>query len=113
MVVMTGEKITYEDIQRYEFVLKKVPSLLLGTMIKRNSNLVSKFESKIVSKLDKLNEIQQKQLNIILNADVADIQRLLKEAYQKSGKKQYKLLADPKATAFIEKNLAELKKLVK
>ena len=109
---MTEDKITYEDIQKYEFVLSKVPSLLLGTMIRRNSNLVSKFESQIISKLNNLNEVQEKQLNIILNSEVSEIQELLKVAYEKSGKKQYKQLSDPKATKFIEDNLSELKKIV-
>ncbi len=109
---MSDDKITYEDIQRYEFLLSKVPPLLLGTMIKRKSNLVSKFESQITSKLGSLNEVQEKQLNIILNSEVSELQELLQDAYEKSGKKQYKQLADPKATEFIEKNLSELKKIV-
>lgn len=109
---MADDKLTYEDIKRYEFVLAKVPSLLLGTMIRTNANLVSKFKSTIVSKLDSLNEVHKKHLNILLNSDVAEIQAICKEAYQKSGKKQYKQLSQPKATKFIEKNLKELKKLV-
>ncbi len=109
---MSEEKLTYEDIERYDFVFSKVPSLLLGTMIRRKSNLVSKFEPTIVSKLDSLNETQQKHFNIILNSDVSELQELFKEAYEKSGKKQYKQLADPKAAEFIEKNLSEIKKIV-
>ena len=109
---MSEDKITYEDIQRYEFVLGKVPSLLLGTMIRRNSNMVSKFESTIVSRLDTLDETQKKHFDIIINSDVSEIQALLREAYEKSGKKQYKQLSDPKAAKFIESNMAELKKIV-
>ena len=109
---MSEDKITYDEIQKYEFVLTKVPSLLLGTMIRRNSNLVSKFESQIISKLNNLNEVQEKQLDIILNSEVSEIQERLKDAYKKSGKRQYKQLSDPKATKFIEDNLAELKKIV-
>lgn len=109
---MSEDKITYEDIERYDFVLTKVPSLLLGTMIRRNSNLVSKFEPQIISKLDNLDEVQEKQLNILLNSDVSEIQEILRVAYEKSGKKQYKQLADPKAAKFIESNLSELKKIV-
>ncbi len=110
---MSEEKLTYEDIQRYEFVLGKVPSLLLGTMIRRKANLVGKFETTIKSRLGSLNEVQQKHLNILLNSDVSDIQKLCQEAYNHSGKKQYKQLAEPKATEFIEKNIGELKKIVK
>jgi hypothetical protein len=109
---MSENKLTYEDMKRYEFVLTKVPSILLGTMIRRNANLVGKFQSTIVSRLDSLNELQEKQLDIILNSDVSEIQKLMKEAYDKSGKKQYEQLANPKATKFIEKNIEELKKIV-
>lgn len=110
---MTEEKITYEDFREYEFVFGKVPSLLLGTMIRRNANLVGKFESVIKSKLTKLNEKQKKQLNMVLNADVSELQKVLKEGYEKTGKKQYKQLSEPKAAKFITKNIIELKKLIK
>ncbi len=109
---MSEDKITYEDIQRYEFVLAKVPSLLLGTMIRRNSNLISKFESQIVPRLKSLNETQRKHMDIVLNSEVSEIQELLREAYEKSGKKQYKQLSEEKAAKFIESNLSELKKIV-
>ena len=110
---MSEEKITYEDLKVYEFVLSKVPSLLLGTMIRRNTNLVKKFESQIVSRLSSLNELQQKQLKIVLNSEIEDLQKVLQDAYKKSGKKQYKQLSQPKASKFIESNLKELKKLIK
>lgn len=109
---MSEDKITYEDIKQYEFLLGKVPSFLLGTMIRRNANLVGKFESTITSRLGSLNEVQQKHLNIILNSDVSELQAVLSDAYQKSGKKQYKQLSEPKAAKFLEKNIAELKKII-
>lgn len=109
---MSERKITYEEIEKYEFVFAKVPSLLLGTMIRRNSDIVSKFKPQIVSKLNNLNEVQQEQLDTILNTEVSTLQELLKEAYEHSGKKQYKQLSDPKAAPFLEKNLSELKKIV-
>ena len=109
---MSERKITYEEIEKYEFVFAKVPSLLLGTMIRRNSDVVSKFKPQIVSKLNNLNEVQQEQLDTILNTEVSTLQELLKEAYEHSGKKQYKQLSDPKAAPFLEKNLSELKKIV-
>ena len=73
---MSERKITYEEIEKYEFVFAKVPSLLLGTMIRRNSDIVSKFKPQIVSKLNNLNEVQQEQLDIILNTDVSTLQEL-------------------------------------
>ena len=107
---MSEEKITYEDVKRYEFLFTKIPSFALGTMIRRNTNVVKKFESIVVSKLGSLNEVQQKQLNIILNSDTEELQEIMKEAYEKSGKKQYKQLSEPKAKEFIESNLSEMKK---
>jgi len=109
---MSEDKLTYEDIKQYEFLLAKAPSLLLGTMIRTNANLISKFESFITPRLQSLNEIHRKRLDMVLNSDVSEIQALLADAYQKSGKKQYKQLSEPKATKFIEKNIAELKKLL-
>lgn len=109
---MTEEKITYEDLKPYEFIFTKAPSLILKSMIRRKSNLVKKFEPTIKSKLNSLNEKQQKQLKIILNSDIQDLQEIFKDAYKQSGKKQYKLLSEPKAKEFLEKNLAEVKKIV-
>lgn len=108
---MSENKITYEDIKPYEFVFVKVPSLLLGTMIRTNANLVKKFESKIIPKLGSLNEVQQKQLDVVVNMDVQELQEIFKDAYKQSHKKQYKQLASPKATKFLQKNLVELKKI--
>lgn len=109
---MNNNKLGYEDIKQYEFILDKVPSFLLGSMIRKNANLVKKFESIILSKLNSLTSVQEEQLDIVLNLDIDEIQNILKDAYNKSGKKQYKQLSDSKSADFIEKNLLELKKLV-
>ncbi|RAP51277.1 MAG: hypothetical protein BZ138_05585 [Methanosphaera sp. rholeuAM270] len=109
---MTDDIITYEDLKVYEFVLGKVPSILLGAMIRRNQNIVPKFKSTILSRLSSLNETQKKQLDTVLNSEVPELQKIFGDAYQKSGKKQYKQLSEPKAAKFLETNLMELKKLV-
>ena len=46
------------------------------------------------------------------DSEISDLQEIMAESYQKTHKKQFKLLASPQATPFIEKNLVELKKLV-
>ena len=109
---MSQDKITYEDLKPYASLFTKAPSLLLGRMIKKNANLVSKFQSTVKSSLGKLNDKQKEQLNIILNSDVEDLQSVLKEAYDKTGKKQFKLLSEDKAKDFIKINLDYLKKIV-
>ena len=43
---------------------------------------------------------------------VPEIQEILYGVYEKTGKKQLKVLADPKAEKFISSNLNELKKIL-
>ena len=109
---MSDETLTYEDIKAYESLFTKTPSLVLSAMAKRKTNLVSKFDSQIKSRLSNLNDSQKAKLELILNSDVDDLQNLLAIAYEKSNKKQYKILADPKNKEFIKLNLDEFKKIV-
>ncbi len=88
------------------------PSFLLEGMIRRNSNLVLKFKGPVKSYLNKLTPDQRHKLSLILDSEISDLQEIMAESYQKTHKKQFKLLASPQATPFIEKNLVELKKLV-
>ena len=64
------DKITYNDLKEYDFLFTMTPSFLMGTVIKRNTNVVKKFNSTVKSNLDNLNEKQKKQLNIIINTDM-------------------------------------------
>ena len=57
--------------------------------------------------------IKKNKLDIILKTDVEDLQNILYEAYMKSNKKQYKILANPEYKDFIEFNLDEIRKMVK
>lgn len=109
---MVDRKIIYNDVLEYEFLFTLVPSIVLKTMVKTNTNLIAKFETKVIVSLDGLNQKQREMLDIILKSPVEELQEVMKEAYQKSHKKQYKILADPKSRPFIEKNIKELKKLV-
>ena len=107
-----SEEITCDDVLEYQHFLKLAPPFLLGRMAKKNSNLVSKFESKVKSYLDNLSDNQRKKLDIVLNTDTDELQVIMDEAYRKSNKKQYKILADPKNKEFIELNIGELRKMV-
>ena len=110
---MGEDEITYEDIKEYESLFTLAPSFLLERFAKRNSNLVLKFKSTIESHIDNLNDDQKNKLDIILKSDVEDLQNILYDAYMKSNKKQYKILANPKYKDFIEFNLDEIRKMVK
>lgn len=107
------EKITYEDVREYEKLFTLAPSFLLERFAKRNTNLVLKFKSPIESHLNNLTDNQKRKLNIMLDTDVNDLQRLMNEAYTKTKIKQYRILANPKYRDFIEYNLSEIGKLIK
>lgn len=109
---MGENQLTYEDVQAYEKLFTLTPPFLLERFAKKNTNLVSKFESKVNNFLNNLTEDQKNKLEILLNSDIDDLQSIMAEAYEKNNKKQYKILANPKYKEFIENNLNEVKKLV-
>lgn len=109
---MSDQKLTYADVKPYEKLFTMAPSFVLGVMIKKNTNLVEKFKPQVVKFMSNLNDKQKAQLELVFNSDVEDLQLVMKDAYKKTKKKQYKLLADPKNKNFIKKNINELKKIV-
>ena len=106
------EKITLEDILPYQGYVSKVPAFALKRMAKRKSNLVSKFESQIKSRLGNMSQHQRHRLDVAINSEVSDLQKVMDEAFEKTGKKQFKILADSKNEEFIRKNLDELEKIL-
>ena len=104
--------ITCEDVLQYEHLASMVPAFVLQRMAKRNSNLVSKFESKIKPRLENLSEDHKNKLNFALNSNVSDLQKIMDEAFKRTDKKQFEILANPDNAEFIEINLDELRKLL-
>ena len=109
---MGENEITYDDILEYESLFSLAPSFLLERFARRNSNLVLKFKPTIKSHLDNLDDIQKQKLDIILDNDVGQLQSLMREAYQKTNKKQFKILSDSNYRHFIELNLDEIRKMI-
>ena len=109
---MSEEKINYDDVKQYEKLFTLTPPFLLERFAKKNKNLVSKFESKVKNFLANLNDEQKIKLDIVLNSEIDELQRVMAEAYQISNKKQYKILSNPKYKQFIEDNLNEVRKLI-
>lgn len=106
------EKISYKDLEEYQHLFALVPSFILKRMARKKSNVVQKFKPTVQSHIDNLTQDQRKKLEIILRSDVDELQYLMNEAYIKTNKKQFKILADPKNKEFIKLNLAELEKLL-
>nr|WP_295163195.1 hypothetical protein [uncultured Methanobrevibacter sp.] len=109
---MSQEKITYNDVREYEKLFTLAPSFVLERIARKNTNLVLKFEGAIQSYLENLTDNQKNKLGIILSSDVDELQSIMKEAYQRSGKKQYRILANPKYKSFIENNLDGIRKMI-
>jgi len=106
------DKITYDDVKEYEHLFTMAPSFVLEMMARKNSDLVLKFKSAIQSHLSNLTDEQKSKLDIILNSDVDELQLVMDEAYRKTGKKQYRILDNPKYKDIIKSNLSQLKELV-
>lgn len=106
------EKITIEDVEEFEHLFSIVPPFILKRMAKKNTNIVKKFPSQVQSHLDSASDEEMKKLHIVLNSDVDELQAIMDEAYNKTNKKQFKVLADPDYKEFIEINIAELKKII-
>lgn len=109
---MSEDKITYSDVKQYEKFFTLTPPFLLERFAKKNTNLVLKFESKAKKYLANLNENQKKKLDIVLNSEIEDLQAVMADAYERTNKKQYKILANPKYREFLEFNIDEVRKLV-
>lgn len=109
---MSDDRITYDDVREYEGLFTIAPSFLLERYARKNSNLVLKFESAIKGRLSNLTLEQRNKLNIILNSDADELQSVMSEAYSKTGKKQFKILANPKYKQFIEVNMDEIRRII-
>ena len=109
---MSDEKLSYMDVREYESLFKLAPPFLLERFAKKNSNIVLKFKSQILSHINNLSEEQKDKLDLILRTEIIELQALMNEAYLRTRIKQYKILANPKYKKFIEDNLNELRKLI-
>lgn len=106
------DNITYEDIEEYAHLFTLAPAFILETMARTNANLVSRFESSITHYMANLTPDQKKKLHIILASDIEDLQEKMREAFIRTKKKQYRVLANPSHREFIEKNLNEIRKMI-
>jgi hypothetical protein len=106
------EKITEKDIIGVMDLFTKVPIILLKGAILRNMNVVKRFEDQIISYKTKLSLEELEKIELVTKMPVTELQRLLLSVYEKTEKKQFKLLADPNAQKFISINLNELRKIL-
>lgn len=109
---MSNDKITYSDVEEYERLFTLAPSFLLERLASRNTDLVSKFKPIIQGYMNDLTSEQKSKLDIILASEVHELQDIMHEAYLRSKKRQYKVLANPKYRQFIEDNLEGIRRML-
>ena len=105
-------KITEDDVMGVLGLFTKVPSILLKSMVSRNVNVVKSFESQIKAYKSKLSDEELLKIKKVMEMSVPELQKILGNTYNSTHKKQLKILADPKAESFIERNLKELRQLL-
>lgn len=106
------ENITEEDVMSVVDVFTRVPVVILKMVVSKNMNVVKKFESQIEDYKDQLSEEDTEKIKKVMEMPVPELQEILSKAYAKTGHKQLKILADPKAEPFITDNFRELKILL-
>jgi hypothetical protein len=108
----TDIKITEEDVIDLLHIFTKVPSLILKGVVAKKSNVVKSFESQILGYKEQLGDDELAKIRVVLEMPTSELQEILRRSYEKTGKKQLKILSEEKAEPFIEKNLAELEKIL-
>ncbi|MDD1775634.1 MAG: hypothetical protein LUQ24_08895 [Methanobacterium sp.] len=105
-------EISEDDVLDLMDQFTRVPPLLLKIVVNRNSNVVKSFQGQIEDYKNSLSPEEILKIRKVLEMPVSDLQNILNNVYQKNGQEQLKILADPKARPFIEKNLLELSNYV-
>lgn len=105
-------KITEKDVIELMDLFTQVPVILLKGAISSNMNAVKTFEDQILSYKNRLSPEEMEKIKAVTEMQVPEIQKILYNAYETTGKKQLKVLADPKSDKFISNNLRELKKIL-
>lgn len=105
-------KITEEDVIDLLHVFTKVPSLILKGVVARRSNVVKSFEGQILEYKEQLSDYELAKVKAVLEMPTSELREILRRSYEKTGKKQLKILSEEKAEPFIEKNLAALEKIL-
>lgn len=106
------DKITYEDVKEYERLFTLAPSILLQRFARKKTNLVLKFQQIVQGYLDGLSDDQKHQLDLILGSEIEELQSIMREAYLKTRKRQFEILADEKNRQFIKDNLDSIRDMI-
>ncbi len=105
-------EITEKDVMELMDIFTSIPVIMLKGAIKGNMNAVKTFENQIESYKTRLSPEELAKIKAVLKMPVSEIQAILLSVYEKTGKKQLKILADPESQKFISLNLKELDRVL-
>ncbi len=105
-------EITEEDVMGLMDQFTRVPPLILKMVVSGNSNVVNSFQGQIEDYKNSLSPEEMAKIEKVLEMPVEDLQEILRNAYQKTNQEQLRILADPKAKPFIQKNLQGLERIL-
>lgn len=105
-------RVTEEDVISLMDVFTRVPPLMLKMVVNGNMNVVKSFESQIREYRINLTEEELLKIEKVMDMTVPELQEILKKAYNETGQKQLKILANPKSENFIRENLKELRMIM-
>ena len=105
-------EITEQDVLQFMDQFTRVPPLLLKIVVSGNSNVITSFRGRIEDYKNNLSEEDMLKIRKVMDMPTEELQEILKSAYYQTNQEQLKILADPKAKPFIEKNLRELRKIL-
>lgn len=105
-------KISEDDVIGLLDIFTKVPSIILKGVVARKSNVVKSFEGQILEYKEQLSDEEISKIKLVLKMPVSELREILYRSYKKTGKKQLKILSDPSAEPFIEKNLKQLETIM-
>ena len=101
-----------KDVAALLRLLRKFPPFVFNSYISSNINAVKEFDKTIKENTSHLTDDDLKEIRIIIEMPIPELQNVLNELYLITKLEQFKILADPKAVPFIELNLEELKKIL-
>ncbi|MDI9436603.1 MAG: hypothetical protein QM405_00820 [Euryarchaeota archaeon] len=106
------EKLTPQDVLEVLDLFTRVPSLMLKALVIRQVNVVETFHEEVETYKKNLRPEDLAKIETVISTPTPQLQEILGQAYQEQPVKQLKILMDPGARPFLDRNLEALKKII-
>ncbi|HNS25368.1 MAG TPA: hypothetical protein PKK85_04790 [Methanobacteriaceae archaeon] len=106
------EKLTPQDVLEVLDLFTRVPSLMLKALVIRQVNVVETFHEEVETYKKNLRPEDLAKIETVISTPTPQLQEIIGQAYQEQPVKQLKILMDPGARPFLDRNLEALKKII-